>query len=318
MKTGLAVCPLAILLALNLVSLLPAAGDSRAKTDPPAASYVRPIDFALLAERFRALPERDQALIRLYLKAAQRYVLTREDGVFPDGGTEHWRNIAERAHGAAVLAALATQWPADLKERCRRQSLAFVQEFVARFNKFPSFGDSDKARACGWQASWWAAEMGTAAWFLWDQLDPALRQAAADMIVYHADHIAAQRPGARVNLDTEAETVAWNSSILSLAANMMPLHPHSAKWREAAEQYVYTIFATAKDLQDSTPGDCGRPVKNWVVGANIHDDFSLENHNRFHIDYVFACYRFFIYGAAMHRLGGNSIPGAFRHHTADV
>ena len=115
----------------------------------------------------------------------------------------------------------------------------------------------------------------------------------------------AKLPAARVKLDTEAETVAWNSTILSLAANMMPTHPHNAKWREAAKRYAYTIFATSKDLEDGTPGDDGKPVKDWVAGANIHDDFTLENHGRFHIDYVFACYRFIIYGAAMHRLGGN-------------
>ncbi len=308
----------AIVLSLGFVAMLPAEENAQGKTDPSSQSYVRPIDFAFLAERFRDLPQRSQALIRLYLQSAERYVLTREDGAFPDKGTEHWRNIAERAHGAAVLAALAGPWPDDLKQRCRRQSAEFVKEFVAQFEKDRDRGDHRGPLDYGWQSSWWVAEMGTAAWFLWDRLDPALQKGAADMVVYHADYIAGKRPGARVKLDSEAETVAWNSTILSLAVNMMPQHPHNAQWREAAKRYVYTIFATPKDTQDDTPGDDGRPVKDWIAGANIHDDFTLENHNRFHIDYEFACYRFLIHGAAMYRLGGNHLPGAFRHHTRDV
>jgi hypothetical protein len=116
----------AILLSLHVVGILSGKEDSPRKVDPPSKSYVRPIDFGALAERFRALPDRNKALIHQYLQGAQRYVLTREDGAFPDKGTEHWRNIAERAHGAAVLAALADQWPDELRERCRRQSVVFV------------------------------------------------------------------------------------------------------------------------------------------------------------------------------------------------
>ncbi len=279
--------------------------------DPPASPCVQRIDLAALAERSRELSARDRARVKLYLDGARRYVLTPEDGAFPAKGSEHYRNIAERAHGAAVLAELAADWPDDLRERCRRESVEFVMEFTAEFAKDHSFGNA-------WQSSWWVAEMATAAWFLWDRLDPPLQEAVAEMVVYHADIIAAEQPGHRVNLDTEAETVAWNSMIVSLAASMMPNHPHAAKWREAVRRYVYTIFATPHDLGDATPGDDGRPLKDWIAGANIHDDFSLENHNRFHIDYELTCYRFLMYDAAMHRLGGTNVPAAFRHHTRDV
>jgi hypothetical protein len=279
--------------------------------DPSASPCVQPIDFAGLAARSRALSQRDRALMNLYLDGARRYVLTQEDGAFPAKGTEHYRNIAERAHGAAFLAEIAGDWPDELRERCRRESVEFIKEFTAQFAKDHSFGNT-------WQSSWWVAEMGAAAWFLWDRLDPPLQEAVAEMVAYHADIIAAEKPGARVNLDTEAETVAWNSMIVALAANMMPKHPHAAKWRDAVRHYVYTIFATPHDLGDTTPADDGKPLRDWIAGANIHDDFSLENHNRFHIDYEFTCYRFLMFGAAMHRLGGNQVPDAFRHHTWDT
>jgi hypothetical protein len=300
-----------ILLALDLVTNLQAEETAEPKTEPSAVSYVQPIDIAALAARYRALPPRSRAVLSLYFDGARRYVLTKEDGAFPEKGPEHFRNLAERAHGAAVLAVIATDWPDELRERCRRQSAEFVKEFVAQYRKDHSFGNK-------WQSSWWTAEMATAAWLVWDRLEPSVQEGVADMVVYHADLIASQQPGARVNLDTEAETVAWNSTILALAVNMLPKHPHATKWREAVERYVYTIFATPSDLRDASPADEGKAVKDWVVGANIHDDFTLENHNRFHVDYELTCYRFLYYGAAMYALGGNHLPGAFRHHTWDV
>jgi hypothetical protein len=312
--------PWVAVLSFVMVAKTLSAADERAPAVPvvrSAASYVQPIDLAALATRYQALPVRDRELIRLFLEGAQRYVLAREDGAFPDAGGEHWRNIAERAHGAAVLSLVPNDWPADLNHRCQQQSIEFINEFVAQYRKEPLFlppGTNNR----GWQASWWAGEMGTAAWFLWDQLSPAVQYDVADMVVFHADRIAAEKPGARVNLDTESETVAWNTCILSLAVNMLHNHPHNPQWQEAAKRYAYTIFATPRDTTDDTPGDDGKPIKDWVGGANIHDDFTLENHNRFHIDYVMTCYRFFIHGEAMYRLGGIPVPKAFHHHTRDV
>jgi hypothetical protein len=210
-----------------------------------------------------------------------------------------------------VLAAVPSDWPEDLKARCRQESAGFVKEFAAQFKIKHDFGNP-------WQCSWWVGEMGMAAWFLWDRFDPGLQNDVADMVIFHADRIAGAIPGARIHNDTEAETVSWNSTVLSLAVNMLPTHPHNAKWQEAAKRYVYTVFGTAADKQDSTPGDDGKAVKDWVVGANINDDFSLENHNRFHIEYVFASYRFMMQGAALYRLAGNPVPMAFSHHIAEV
>lgn len=279
--------------------------------DTSASTCVKPIDFNRLERGYAALPERDRNLVQMYMKGARRYVLTLADGAFPDPGSEYWRNIAERAHGAAVLAAIPSDWPDDLKQKCRRESAQFVIEFAAEFERRHDFGNA-------WQSAWWAGEMGTAGWFVWDELDPAIRERVANMIVFHADRIAAKQPGAKVEGDTEAETVSWNSTVLSLAVNMMPAHPHSAIWQSAAKRYVYTVFGTSADLQDTTPGDDGKPVKDWVAGANIHDDFSLENHNRFHIDYVYSGYRFVIGGAALYRLAGNPLPRAFAHHFKEV
>src|SRR5258706_16309307 len=132
----------------------------------------------------------------MYLKGARRYVLTVADGAFPNGGTEHWRNIAERAHGAAVLAAIPSDWPETLKERCRNESTAFVKEFAAQFKAKADLGNP-------WQCSWWGGEMGIAAWFVWNRLDPDLQNDRAAMVIFQADPYASRKPTARGHGTTE-------------------------------------------------------------------------------------------------------------------
>ena len=136
---------------LMIVMTLSAAEDKVpvAPAAPTAASYVHPIILKTLPMRYRALPERDQELFRLDLAGAQRYVLSREDGAFPDAGGEHWRNIAERTHGAAVLSLLPNDWPVELYRRCQQQSIDFITEFTAQFRKEPLFLSPGERGALG-------------------------------------------------------------------------------------------------------------------------------------------------------------------------
>src|SRR5258706_14802675 len=135
----------------------------------------------------------------MYLKGARRYVLTVADGAFPNGGTEHWRNIAERAHGAAVLAAIPSDWPETLKERCRNESTAFVKEFAAQFKAKADLGNP-------WKCSWWAGEMGIAAWFVWDRLDSDTQNDVGELGSFLADPLASTSAGPRGQGDTDVGT----------------------------------------------------------------------------------------------------------------
>ncbi|UCD29335.1 MAG: hypothetical protein JSV03_02310 [Planctomycetota bacterium] len=287
--------------------------DARIPAKPAKpASYVCPIDLEKLAGRLKALPRRERELIKLYMEAARRDVLKVTDGCYPDKGfREHCRNLAERAKGAAVLSSFAAYWPEDFRKYCRREAQAMVREVAFAHRQKPNFGYE-------WQAAYWAAEAAIAAWFMWDELDADLQQAVARMVVYQADRFIGVKPKMNYQGNTQAETVSWNSTVCTLAVNMMPGHPHNADWDKAAKIYLYNTFATPTDASSESIGDDDKPVKEWIVGANIYDDFALENHNQFHIDYIFACYRFHIQGAALYWLTGRNLPHAFRHHARDM
>ena len=130
-----------------------------------------------------------------------------------------------------------------------------------------------------------AHSIGKAAWLLWDDLDPQLKWMAASMICDEADRFVGKTPPAQVENDTKAEENAWNAMIISLACNMFPHHPHREAWRETAIRWAVTSFVTSKDVVRTDIVD-GRPLKDWLTGPNIHDDYTLENHNRVHPDYM--------------------------------
>jgi hypothetical protein len=289
---------------------LPVVGEDKTLGD--AASYVRPIDFNGLESRLKALPARQGKMIKLYMEAAQRDVLEITDGCYPvKGAHEHYRNLAERAKGAAVLSSFEGYWPEELRKRCREKAREFVGEVALDHRKKPNLGRP-------WQVAFWVAEAGIAAWFIWDDLDADLQNAVAEMVIYQADRFVGTKPNMGYKGNTQAETVSWNSSVLSLAVNMMPDHPHNKQWDEAAKRYVYNTFAAPQDAKDESIGDDGKAVKDWIVGANIYEDFALENHNRFHMGYLYAGYWFHIKGAALYWLTGRSLPRAFGHHARDV
>ena len=133
--------------------------------DPQASPCVQRIDLAGLSDHFRALSERDRALVNLYLDGTA-VCLDAGGRSVPRQGLRALPKHRGKSNGAAVVAELAVNWPDELRERCRRESVEFVKEFTAQFAKDHSFGNT-------WQSSWWVAEMGAAAWILWDRLDPA-------------------------------------------------------------------------------------------------------------------------------------------------
>ena len=57
-----------LLVFVNAPALLAAEDGTQGPTDPPNASYVRSIDLAALASRYRGLPPRSQALLQLYFE----------------------------------------------------------------------------------------------------------------------------------------------------------------------------------------------------------------------------------------------------------
>ncbi|HZZ42964.1 MAG TPA: hypothetical protein VFE58_08500, partial [Tepidisphaeraceae bacterium] len=168
-----------------------------------------------------------------------------------------------------------------------------------------------------WQSAMWAGEMGMGAWLGWGELDDGLKKDVERVMASEADRFLAGRPPGGVWGDTKAEENGWNLTCLVLAENMFPNNPHAGAWREKGMEYMMNTLSTPGDLTDGTVVE-GRAVKDWVTGANIHSDFTLENHGIFHPSYV-ACSSYFLTQAAMYyKYAGKEVPGTAEHHLMDT
>jgi hypothetical protein len=164
-----------------------------------------------------------------------------------------------------------------------------------------------------WQSGMWTGTLAFSAWLIWDRLDPALQQDVQRLVAWEDDVLARREPPSGLWLDTKAEENGWEVPVLVLGELMFPSHPHAAAWHETAVKYMMNTLSTADDLSDTGMVD-GRPVNQWVRGANLQPDFTLENHNIFHPSYV-ACSSYFLTQAALYyTYAGRPVPKAATHH----
>lgn len=168
-----------------------------------------------------------------------------------------------------------------------------------------------------WQSAMWTGTWAMGVWLVWDELDADLRDGAQRVITFEADRFLSVKPPTNRWGDTKAEENAWDLLSISAALNMFPEHPHSAAWREKAIEYTMNTLSVPRDLKDDSIVD-GKPVREWVHGANLNPDFTLENHNIFHPAYV-ACSTYMLGQSVMYyKYGGNNAPEAVTRHIPDV
>ena len=155
----------------------------------------------------------------------------------------------------------------------------------------------------------WTGTLLSGVWLIWDQLDGSLQQGIERVVVSENDILSRRTPPNNLWLDTKAQENAWEVPCLVVGELMFPAHPHAAAWHEAALKYMMNTLCTANDLEDTNVVD-GRPVNQWLGGANLQPDFTLENHNIFHPSYV-GCSSYFLTQAAMYYTYANRpIPQA--------
>lgn len=221
------------------------------------------------------------------------------------------RPNAHTAKGLALLDRLLpdSAFPAALpRHLVRDRGLALLRYLLATHGAGGGRCDDGRPWQGQWQSAYWAALAGEASWLWWDDLTPGERWLAARMIAAEADRFAQATPPAALHDDSKGEENAWNSQILSLAGAMFPHHPQAAAWQEAAIRWMASSFARAADLARTDLVD-GKPLREWIAGANLHDDFTLENHHRVHPDYM-ACTYLLTSQVPMYAWGNRAVPAA--------
>ena len=167
-----------------------------------------------------------------------------------------------------------------------------------------------------WQSAHWTQNLGRAAWYVWADLPPDLRDGVRRVVAHEADRIAALEPPHQVLADTKAEENAWNSQVLSVAVLLMPADARRAKWEKDFQKWALSSFLRQADAKSTQIVD-GRTVAEQFTGANIYDDFTLENHNIVHPDYM-GTFSMLLGCVNDFRLSGRREPQALFYNAAQV
>ncbi|WP_407478129.1 hypothetical protein [Elizabethkingia anophelis] len=145
--------------------------------------------------------------------------------------------------------------------------------------------DDGKSWGDSWQSAHWASPLGNAAWWTWDKLPIDIQEGIKRVVSYEADRIERSQPPHQLKYDSKSEENAWNSQILSTAIILMPYHTHKTAWEKALQKWSFSSYLRPADAYSKKIVD-GTPVSQQFNGANIYNDFTLENHNFIHPDYM--------------------------------
>lgn len=176
--------------------------------------------------------------------------------------------------------------------------------------------DDGKPWGDAWQSAHWAQMLGRGAWWIWDDLSPDLRQGVLRVVRHEAGRFVRQEPPAQLRGDTKAEENAWNAQIFSMAMALMPNDEEYPAWERAFQRWTLSAFLRPADKNSPAIVD-GRPVSAQFVGANIYDDFTLENHGFVHPDYM-STFSLSLGTAGDFRMRGKHEPESVYWNTAGI
>jgi len=295
----------------------------------PLAADSPPMPLVLRGE---SLPEVVALQNRLYkiMQRQARYILTLvhpwdKDPRFAlmteSRSGEHW--IRPNTGMIEGLAFLCRFGPHDEKTLGRSRKELFDKTLVPMMGYCVAThctGDrvTDDGRPWGdaWQSAHWAQMLGLGAWYTWDDLPDELRAGVRRVVAHEADRIAGQTPPHRLRRDTKAEENAWNSQILSVAVLLMPDDARRPGWEQAFQKWALSAFLRPADEHSSTRVD-GRTVAEQYTGANVLDDFTLENHGFVHPDYM-SSFTLTLGCARHYDLSDRAAPESLLYNVADI
>ncbi len=158
------------------------------------------------------------------------------------------------------------------------------------------------------QTSGSIAAMGVAAWLLWDKLDDETRQLVINTAQWYADRWCDEQPHVGTYSNTQTEENGWTAQGLDFAACLLHGHPHAEQWRQAADRWIANICVTPYDCRRNASELQGRPVSDWTVGATTHPDFTAENHDFVHPNYMSSGVVYAGKLILFHHLAGLEVP----------
>lgn len=277
------------------------------------ADYPQARDYLRVIERFP-----------LYVARGWRDPATSGHPVGFFGDPDH-AEMGLRSLGNTVLVLATLAMDADYDARVtgfdRRWCLARARDCLTYMTRGHVTGDlacaDGKQWGNHWQSAWWTAKMAMGAKLIWSHLDDTERHAVERVVAFEADrHLSRKAPGGALS-NTRSEENAWDTEVLAAAVALMPQHANASRWRAKLIEFALNSLSAPQDASDSSVVD-GRPLEEQIYTANIHRDFTIENHGAYHTCYMACPLHSLAWGCYAIEASGQQPPAAQFHHFTDV
>lgn len=139
-----------------------------------------------------------------------------------------------------------------------------------------------------WESSLWAMSVAYSAFFQWDKLSAKQRNYIYAMLKAECNYELYRSIPTGYAGDTKAEENGWEVDILAATLGLFPDDALASKWFERMREFAINSYSHTSDATNNTvidPWYDQKTVADLYKGANLYDDYSLQNHNLFHTSY---------------------------------
>ena len=139
-----------------------------------------------------------------------------------------------------------------------------------------------------WESSLWAFSMAFSAYLQWDELTTDDIHYIYNVLKAECDYELERTIPTGFNGDTKAEENGWETNVLAAALGLFPDDSLADRWFGRLREFAINSYSHPEDQFDATvidPDYDSRTVADLWVGANLYQDYTLQNHGYFHSSY---------------------------------
>ena len=139
-----------------------------------------------------------------------------------------------------------------------------------------------------WESSLWAMSVAYSAYFLWDKLSAAQRNYIYQLLKAECNYELERQIPTGFRGDTKAEENGWEACVLAATLGLFPDDELAPRWFGRMREFAVNSYSHPSDASDETiidPNYDSKRVKDLHRGANLYDDYTLQNHDYFHTSY---------------------------------
>lgn len=139
-----------------------------------------------------------------------------------------------------------------------------------------------------WESSLWAMSVAYSAYFLWDKLTDTQKGYVERLLKAECNYELQRTIPTGYQGDTKAEENGWEACVLAATLGLFPNDGLAPQWFERLREFAINTYSHANDKHDTTvidPEYDDKTVADLYRGANLYNDYTLQNHNYFHTSY---------------------------------